>query len=103
METIQKMKQLEKVKKRVDDLKKFYKHLFFYLIVNGIVIVRRIYLDIERGDNFFEAIFDLSNYRFFFWWGILLILHGVSVARFDFLFGKNWESRKINEQMNNYK
>jgi len=88
-----------KAKKRVEALKGFYKHLAFYLIINGFFIGRRIYKDIAYGDSILEAFTELSNYRLFFWWGIILIFHAINVYKFNF-FGKNWEERKIQEEMN---
>ena len=88
-----------KAKNRVEALKGFYKHFAVYVIINAFFIGRRIYRDIEYGDSFIEAFTDFSNYRFFFWWGIALAIHAVNVYKFNF-FSKNWEDRKIQEEMN---
>lgn len=100
MEVIDKKSKFERAKKRVDELKKFYKHLAFYIVINGFFIGRRIFKDIEYGDTFVEAFTAISNYRLFFWWGIILIFHGLNTFSFDFFFGKKWEQRKIKEEMN---
>lgn len=99
MEIIDKATKLERVKKRVEDLKKFYKHVAVFVVVHVFFIGRRIFRDIDFGDSIFEAFTDISNYRLFFWWTIILILHAVKTYRFDFLFGKDWENRKIKEEM----
>ncbi|MFN0729195.1 2TM domain-containing protein [Polaribacter gochangensis] len=88
-----------KAKKRVEKLKGFYNHAAFYIIINGFFIGRRIYKDISYGDCFLDAFTEISNYRLFFWWGIVLIFHGLNVYKFNF-FGKKWEERKIQEEMN---
>ena len=88
-----------KAQKRVEDIKKFYKHLSFYLIVNLFFIGRRIYKDINYGDSVIEAFTDVDNYRFFFWWGIILIFHAVKTFGFPNLFNKDWEERKVKEFM----
>jgi len=103
MEISDKKNKFERAKRRVNELKKFYKHLTFYLIINGFFIARRIYKDIEYGDSFAEAITEIHNYRLFFWWGIILIFHGLNAHRFNFFFGKDWEKRKIQEEMNKNK
>lgn len=90
-----------RAKKRIEDIKSFYKHLSFYLIINLFFIIRRIYKDIQYGDSVFEALTDLDNYRFFFWWGIVLIFHAVGTFGIPNLFSKDWEERKIKEYMNN--
>lgn len=87
-----------KAKKRVDELRGFYKHLAVYIVINGFFIGRRIYLDIIYGDSFIDAFTEMSNYRLFFWWGFGLIIHGLNTYRYSF-FSKNWEERKIKEEM----
>ena len=103
MKIVDKVTKFERAKKRVEELKKFYKHLAFYVVINGFLIARRIYKDIEYGDTFTEAFTDVDNYRLFFWWGVILAIHAINTFRFDFIFGKNWEKRKIEEEMNKYK
>lgn len=88
-------------KKRVEDIKKFYKHLFFYLVINFFFIGRRIYRDINHGDSVIEAITDISNYRFFFWWGIILIFHALNTFKTDLFFSKDWEKCQIEKEMKN--
>lgn len=90
---------LAKAIKRVTELKKFYKHFFVYIIVNLIFIGRRIYKDIYRGDTVIEAITDITNYKFFFWWGVGLIIHAIIVFGAPRLVSKDWEAKKIEELM----
>ena len=98
METKEMSDKYLKAKKRVAELKGFYKHLAVYVIINGFFIGRRIYSDISYGDSFIEAFTEISNYRLFFWWGIGLIIHGLNTYRYSF-FSKSWEERKIKEEM----
>jgi len=99
METEKMNKKYIKAKKRVEELKGFYKHVAVYVVINGFFIGRRIYLDISYGDSFIDAFTEISNYRLFFWWGIGLLIHGLNTYRYRF-FSKNWEERKIQEEMN---
>lgn len=92
-----------RAKKRIEDIKGFYKHLTFYLLLNFIFIGYRIYRDIDRGDGVLEAFTDISNYRFFFWWGLILIFHAVGTFGIANLFSKSWEERKIKELMDKEK
>ena len=89
-----------RAQKRVQDIKQFYKHLTVYLAVNGFLILRRIYKDIQYGDSVFEALTDASNYRFLFWWGVIVVFHAVGTFGIPNLFSKDWEDRKIKEYMN---
>jgi hypothetical protein len=89
-----------RVQKRVTEIKKFYKHLTFYLLINFLFIGRRIYKDIMQGDSFLEAFTAIENYNFFFWWSVFLIFHAAKVFGFPNLFNKDWEERKVKEYMN---
>jgi hypothetical protein len=86
--------------RRVTEIKKFYKHLATYLVINFFFIGRRIYSDIAQGDSFLEAFSDFDNYNFFFWWGVFLIFHAAKVFGFPNVFNKDWEERKVREYMN---
>ena len=98
METNELNEKYLKAKNRVGELKAFYKHAAIYLVINLFFIGRRIYVDVAHGDSIISAILDTSNYRFFFWWGVALAIHGARVYRFNF-FSKEWEERKIKEEM----
>lgn len=100
MERNSNSKAYKKARKRVDDIKKFYKHFTVYLIINLVFIGRRIYNDIYSGDSVIEAFTDIGNYGFFFWWGFGLIIHGITVFGTPNIFSKDWEDRKIDEYMN---
>lgn len=90
-----------RAQKRVEQIKQFYKHLLVYVIINLLVIGRRIYKDIVyRDESVIEAFLDIDNYNLFFWWGIVVVLHGVNVFGRQRIFSKDWEDRKIKEYMN---
>ena len=84
----------EKAKEKMQELKSFYTSLAIYLIVNaGIVIYW----------------FEYSNNRIqWFWflivgWGLGILIKALRVYDADFIYGKNWEKRKIKEYMNSNK
>lgn len=85
----------EKVKKIVG----FYWHLASYVIVNTFIIV----IIVSNGNR----LFSFGTFATALFWGIGLLFHFLSVFGPDFLFGKNWEERKIKEYMdkeqNNHK
>ena len=101
MESNKQSEKYIKAKKRIEDIKSFYKHLVVYILVNLFFIGRRIYKDIQYGDSVIEAITDISNYRFFFWWGIILIFHALNTFKTDLFFSKDWEKRQIEKEMKN--
>lgn len=79
----------EKARKRVDELKSFYSHLFVYLAVNA--------------GLFLLNMLTSPRHLWFYWpligWGIGLTIHGLSVFGTQRLLGKDWEERKIKEMM----
>ena len=79
----------ERAKKRVEELKSFYSHLFVYLAVNvGLFLLN---------------ILTYPGHLWFYWplivWGIALSIHGLSVFGTQKMLGKDWEERKICELM----
>ncbi|CAL2084580.1 2TM domain-containing protein [Tenacibaculum sp. 190524A02b] len=88
-----------KAKKRVEQLKKYYTHLVVYVVVNLFVSVKKIVRNLDNGETFQEAFFDLGTFILWIFWGIGIIYHTFNVFGFDFLLGKNWERNKIEEFM----
>jgi len=81
--------------KRVKDIKGFYIHLVVYLFINAALFIVS-----TQDEGFGNGISRLSNYSTLFFWGIGLFAHWASVFGPSFLFGKEWEERKIKELMN---
>lgn len=80
-------------KKRVKRIKGFYIHAMVYVIVNIAIILSNAQFEgkgLGNLDNYWTAIF----------WGIGLLAHGLSVFMPAFIFGNDWEERKIRELMN---
>lgn len=86
-------------KKRVEKLGKFYKHLSVYIAVNVFLSAIFIYNDINAGDSFEEAFFNLGNYKIWFWWGIGILFQALNTFGLPFLLGKNWEQRKLQQYL----
>jgi 2TM domain len=84
---------------KVKRIKRFYKHLAAYIIVNTLFIVLKIVRNFDRGDDFFEIILDFNFGNLWFLWGIGLAFHAFAVFGTDYFFGKNWEENKINQIM----
>lgn len=79
----------DKAKKRVEEIRSFYSHLFVYLAVNA--------------GLFLLNIITSPRHLWFYWpligWGIGLSIHGLSVFGTQRLLGKDWEEKKIKELM----
>jgi hypothetical protein len=80
-----------RAQKKVKKIVGFYWHLASYVIVNLFLIFL-----IGRENNNFWSFGTFSTAIF---WGIGLFFHFIGVFGPDFLFGNNWEQRKIKEYM----
>ena len=79
-----------KAKKNVEKIKGFYIHLAVFLFSMPIIIITN--LMFVPGFHFF--------WLSLFGWGLGLFFHWFAVFGFkSFVFGKNWEDKKIKEFM----
>lgn len=76
---------------QVKKMKGFYIHLIVFVAVNVLFIVDAM---AENG-----PILDSEIYITTPLWAIGLVVHGISVFSPNFIFGKKWEARKIEEIM----
>ncbi len=79
----------KKAKKRVEDIKGFYAHLFAYLGVNVVLIV-------------IDLIFNPSGFWFYWvtiFWGIAIFWHALGVFVINRFPSASWEKKKIAEIM----
>jgi len=88
-----------RAKRRVERIKRFYKHLAAYIIVNAFIFGIKIIKHVTHGESFTDAVFDYNYYGLWFYWGIGLAFHAFAVFGPDHLFGKNWEENKIKQFM----
>jgi len=80
-----------RAQKKVKSLMGFYWHLASYVIVNLFIII----LIVSNG----VELFSFGTFATAFFWGIGLFFHFLGVFGPDFMFGKNWEERKIKKFM----
>ena len=85
---------IENAREQVKKLKSFYTHLLIYGIVNLIIVFTNIQ---NLGPD--ESYFQVQNFITFGLWGIVIIIHALSVFIPNFVFGSKWEARKIKEFM----
>lgn len=80
----------EEAKRRVKELKDFYRNLMTYIAVNILLIVINLITNPHRLWFFWVTIF----------WGIAIVLHGLKVFILKGKFlGQEWEEKKIKEIM----
>ena len=80
-----------RAQKKVKKIIGFYWHLASYVIINIFLI-----LLVGKGSGNFWSFGTFSTAIF---WGIGLFFHFLGVFGANFLFGKDWEQRKIKEYM----
>ncbi|WP_264559205.1 2TM domain-containing protein [Flavobacterium sp. N2270] len=89
MNTNNDFERYQKVKKQVQELKEFYRHLLIYVIIMAVII--------------FINLKYTPEVLWFFWtlfgWGIGLFFHAMKVFNFFPFFDKEWEEKKIKEFM----
>lgn len=78
-----------KAKERVEEIKGFYIHLFFYLLINCVLLAINLIL--------------VPNHLWFYWplmgWGIGIAAHGLAVFGLGGFLGKEWEEKQIKKIM----
>jgi uncharacterized integral membrane protein len=79
---------------RVKKIKGFHTHLVVYMIVNLMILILNIQ-DLEQGESYFHW----QNFTTLLFWGIGLLAHALSTFMPNFIFGRNWEEKKIRELM----
>lgn len=84
---------LESAKKHVKRIKGFYIHAIVYICVNLMIIISNSLV----AKNGFA---DTDGYMTALFWGFGLLAHAMSVFAPDFILGRNWEERKIQEYLN---
>lgn len=81
-----------RAKERLDKLVGFYWHLAVYIVINVLIII---IISVYSGRNFW----NFGVWATAIFWGIGLLFHFLSLFGPNFIFGKNWEKRKIKEFM----
>lgn len=81
-----------RAEKRVKELKGFYWHAFWYVVVNIFIFIM-----IGRGSGW--NIWHFGTLATPLFWGIGLGFHALSVFGKNLVFSKDWEERKIREYM----
>jgi len=83
-----------KAQKKVKEIKGFYWHLFWYLMVN-VFLLAMIYKNLDAD----ESLFEYAHFTTPFFWGIGLLFHWIGVFGRNIVFSKDWEDRKVKEFM----
>ena len=88
-----------RAKERLKELKGFYSHLGFYVVINIFLTVAIVSGEMDSATSFFDAFFNFGTFAIWFFWGIGLVGHAIKVFSFNPFFGKGWEERQIEKYM----
>ena len=91
-----------RAQKRVIEIKKFYKHVVAYGLINLFLAFVWNFSFKLVGDFVISNQFDGGDQKhlpIWFLWGVFLVLHGIKTFAFPNLFGKEWKERKVNKFM----
>lgn len=80
--------------RKVKRLKGFYTHLIVYIVINIMIVFINI-RDLDAGESYFK----IENFFTAFFWGIGILAHALSTFMPNWIFGRNWEEKKIKELM----
>ncbi len=81
-----------RAQKRLKEVKGFYMHALWYVIINIFIIVM---IGVNTGGN----IWNFGVFSTAIFWGIGLLFHAIMVFGKNLFFSKSWENRKIKEFM----
>lgn len=101
--TPEKQQKYLRVKKRMGELRKFYKHVAIYILVNIFISGFKIREYMKDEYTFEEAFQKLDVYFVWIVWGVFVILQGIRTYNSKMILGSEWEERKIREYMNENK
>tara|TARA_R110002049_G_scaffold609_3_gene3425 strand:+ start:4066 stop:4377 length:312 start_codon:yes stop_codon:yes gene_type:complete len=95
-------KKLVRARIRVEEIKKFYKHVVTYILINLFLTFIwnfsfKLFGNFVVSNQYNEVGF--KHIPIWLIWGVFLALHGIKTFGFPNLFGKNWEEKKIDEFM----
>ncbi len=90
----------ERALQKVETIKRFYKHLRVYIIINVLLLllrarIFRFFKDGDFSNVSFERWLDWNTYGTATIWGLALVIHGVYAFQYKISFFKNWEERKL--------
>ena len=91
------------IKNKIEAIKKFYKHVVFYLFINLLIAFFGAFSFKIFGDFIVSNQYENNgfvHYPLWFVWGFFLALHALIVFVFPDIFGNCWKEKKIKEFMN---
>ncbi|MGS2741144.1 2TM domain-containing protein [Sinomicrobium sp. M5D2P17] len=95
MENYTKEEKYLRAKKRLDRETGFYRHLLWYLVINLLLIG---FIGVEAYKDG-EKFWTFGTFSTAIFWGIGVVVHGMSVFIPNLFLSKEWEKRQIRRYM----
>lgn len=98
----------ERAKSKVASIKRFYNHVLVFLIINIILYFLRhkfVFILVNKdafGNPDFLDWINWNVYGTTIVWGLILIIHGITVFGNISWYMKKWEERKIQKYIDSY-
>ena len=89
-----------RAKKKAEALRKFYKHLIIYVVVNIVISGFKIKGYMEDGYSFEETLGLIDIWVVWAVWGAFVLLQAIRTFKSNVILGADWEEKKIREYMN---
>lgn len=86
-------------KKKVEELKGFYIHALVYVIINLFITISKVIRNLYYEESFNQSFFEFETFVVWIFWGVGLLIHGMNVFRFNLIFGKRWQERKLKQYL----
>ncbi|MBT8243776.1 MAG: 2TM domain-containing protein [Winogradskyella sp.] len=89
----------DRAKRKVEKLKGFYTHLGIFLVINILITGFKVSNKLDSWDAFITKMRSLDVLSSWTVWGIILLIHALTVFVFPNIMGYDWEERKIKQLM----
>lgn len=90
--TFDEQRRLQRVRKKLESIIGFYKHLGSYLLINTAILLYT-WFTLREEAHFFT----LSNFSMPLFWGLGVVFHAIGVFGKNIFLDSAWEERKIQE------
>ncbi len=85
-----------RAKNKVEKTKRFYTHLFIYVLVNLVITIFKVSGNLDSWSSFKNELISINVLSVWVIWGIVILIHFIA-----YTFGQEWEEQKIDKLMKN--
>lgn len=86
------LEEYQKARDRVQEIKGFYAHAAMYLLANAALVALNL-ATLHKNDGIIWFIWPVIG------WGVVLAVHAISVFGIGRFLGKDWEQRRIQQEL----